>query len=118
MTNTNDLTWNDVLEVHKDRRGVYCFSGSVSSVIFSSTGSHGDVQTQDEIVYVLPVRKSYRIDRAAMRRAHETQSTFTVFQKLAVNKYRNLGRHVVTTVTDQPGKTLFHITPVASNQPP
>jgi len=107
----DELTWEDVLKVHRDRRGVFHYLGQVASIVFSTMGSHGDTLNRDQIQYVLPEKASYLRDKAALIRACQEKTSFIVFRKLGVNRYRNLGAHLVRSYATEPGRTIFVIEP-------
>ena len=107
------LTWEDVLKVHRVPRGVSANRGVLNSIIFSAGGSHGDAVEGNTIKYVVPNTSGYRGDISAMTRAHREQTAFAVFQKLGVNKYRNLGPHVISDCREQTDGTVFDIAPAS-----
>lgn len=106
-----ELTWEDVQQFHRDRRGVFQDIGGVASIIYSESGLHKNVLAGEAIHYVLPERPSYRRDKAAMLRAYEKTRPFIVFRKLAVNRYRNIGKHVIQSYHSTASETVFVIVP-------
>lgn len=106
-----EFTWSEILERHKDRRGVYQDVGGVRSIICSASSSHGNSITDERIHYVLPRKPSYRRDIAGMLFAHQNGGEFRVFRKLGVNRYRDEGMHKIESFVEESSRYVFVVTP-------
>lgn len=88
------MKWQEVIAKHGTIKGVAARNGQVLSVLAGSKGHNDDI-AEAVIHYKVPKSHGYNASRKHLEAAFKDASSFTVYQKLAVNDWRDLGMYKV-----------------------
>ena len=102
------MKWQEVIAEHGTFRGVAIKNDRVSSLLAGGE-EHNDDITDSVIRYEIPKSRGYASPLKYMEIAFEFAHTFTVYQKLAVNDWRDLGTFKIKSRHDDVDSLTFDL---------
>lgn len=114
MSEKKVITWVEVGNVHKTVAGIYVKGGKVVSLLCNPkpSGPYRNVITESRIEYRVDSR-TQNAGVKALIAAVEKKLPITVFEKVDVNAWRNLGEWTPTKFQDEreKGAMAFFLSP-------
>lgn len=108
------VPWAEVYKTHRTVAGIYVKKGVAKSLICSPlpSGPYSNVVRPDLIEYRVDSRtQNYGV--LGLIAAVESNDILTVFEKVDVNKWRNLGQWRAKDIVEEPetGAVMFRLRP-------
>lgn len=100
------LEWSEVAARHGTYAGVAIRDGRVCSLLCGHAG-HGDSIEDQSVRYRIPRRTGYQRPLKALHSAAEDKHTFTVFRKISVNVWEELGSYSISQVIEGETDVVF-----------
>lgn len=103
------IDWNEVARRHGTMAAVNIKDKEILSVLCGGAG-HNDNVKDDIVQYSVPKRPYYKRSMLALKNSAARGRSFTVFQKLRQNEWRDLGKFKVTAIYERRDDVVFELT--------
>lgn len=102
MSKESVITWNSVLKIHKVVNGIYTKNKIVKSILcnFEDKGSYPNKKYGNKIKYFVGT-KTPSGGIISLINMCGNKIPIRVFEKISVNKWKDIGNYVVVSINDQ-----------------
>ena len=109
------MDWQSVFETHRTFSGVAIHGGRITSVL-AGNDRHRDDFSEGSITYEVPKSRGYVWVIKKLNEAFQHSHKFTVFQKVDVNDWRDLGLHEISSAEETERLVIFALVPTKESK--